>query len=57
MPIRSVAIYSVEVIGKYDLNRLIRDKDLSWFIGKIDDSKYIVLGELGLHACTEIIKT
>ncbi|MGU3439924.1 GH25 family lysozyme [Bacillus cereus] len=41
----------VDGIGKCDLNRLIGDKDLSWFIGKPDDSKYIVTGGLGLEAC------
>ncbi|MDO6629416.1 glycoside hydrolase family 25 protein [Bacillus thuringiensis] len=45
----------VEGIGKCDLNQLIGDKDLSWFIGAPDDeSKYIVTGGLGLEACHEV---
>ncbi|PEA91149.1 glycoside hydrolase family 25 protein [Bacillus thuringiensis] len=44
----------VEGIGKCDLNRLIGDKDLSWFIGQTDESKYIVTGGLGLQACHEV---
>jgi len=44
----------VEGIGKCDLNRLIGDKDLSWFIGAPDESKYIVTGGLGLQACHEV---
>ncbi|MDO6662045.1 glycoside hydrolase family 25 protein [Bacillus thuringiensis] len=44
----------IEGIGKCDLNKLNGEKDLSWFIGTPDESKYIVTGGLKLQACYEI---
>ncbi|MED2765996.1 hypothetical protein P4283_29090 [Bacillus thuringiensis] len=36
------------------MSRLIGDKELSWFIGIPNESKFVVTGGLGLQACYAI---